>query len=75
MSRAEFESVVDAALDEIPEDILAQIENLAVVVDLVEGGFEGADEFTAHWIDPFAPEGDRPLYPEGLPDLISREHP
>jgi len=36
-------------------------------------GFEGGVEFTAHWIDPFAPEGDRPLYPEGLPDLISRE--
>ncbi|GBD85141.1 possibl zinc metallo-peptidase [bacterium BMS3Abin02] len=33
MSRAEFESVVDAALDEIPEDILDQIENLAVVVE------------------------------------------
>src|SRR5680860_550498 len=33
MSRAEFENVVDAALDEIPEDILAQIENLAVVVE------------------------------------------
>jgi len=38
-------------------------------------GLENGEEFTAHWIDPFAPEGDRPLYPEGLPDLISREAP
>ncbi|MFV1999777.1 MAG: NUDIX hydrolase [Acidimicrobiia bacterium] len=36
-------------------------------------GVEDTHEFTAHWIDPFAPEGDRALYPEGLPDLISRE--
>jgi len=36
-------------------------------------GLENGDEFTAHWIDPFAPEGGRPLYPEGLLDVISRE--
>lgn len=33
---------------------------------------EGDQEFTAHWIDPLAPEDGRPLYPEGLPDLIRR---
>jgi len=38
-------------------------------------GFEDGEEFSAHWIDSFAPEGNRPLYPEGLPDLISREDP
>ncbi len=36
-------------------------------------GVEGAVEFTARWIDPRDPGGDRPLYPEGLPDLIARE--
>ncbi|VAV91979.1 hypothetical protein MNBD_ACTINO01-60 [hydrothermal vent metagenome] len=38
-------------------------------------GLENGEEFTARWIDPYAPDGDRPLYPEGLPDLISREDP
>jgi ADP-ribose pyrophosphatase YjhB (NUDIX family) len=38
-------------------------------------GLEGSDEFTAHRIDPFAPEGERPLYAEGLLDLISRGDP
>jgi len=38
-------------------------------------GVEGGVEFTAHWIDPLAPEGDRPLYPEGMADLISSGNP
>ena len=33
ISPHEFERIVDAALDEIPDDILNQIENLAVVVE------------------------------------------
>ncbi len=38
-------------------------------------GIEGSVEFTAHWIHPLSPEGERPIYPEGLPDLISRLDP
>lgn len=34
-------------------------------------GFEGEEPFTAHWIDPLVPAHDRPLYPDGLADLIS----
>ncbi len=33
-------------------------------------GVEGTVNFTAHWIDPFHPEDGRPLYPDGLTDLI-----
>jgi predicted Zn-dependent protease with MMP-like domain len=33
MDRAEFETLVDQALEEIPEEFLAQIDNLVVVVE------------------------------------------
>ncbi len=33
-------------------------------------GVEGGKEFTAHWIDPSAPAHGRPLYPEGLLNLL-----
>ena len=33
-------------------------------------GVEGGSEFTAHWIDPAAPDNAWPLYPEGLLDLL-----
>ncbi len=38
-------------------------------------GLENGEEFTAHWIDPLAPKDGRPLYPDGLPELISRPFP
>ena len=38
-------------------------------------GMEGERPFTAHWIDPSAPENGWPLYPEGLLGLLNREHP
>ncbi len=38
-------------------------------------GLENGEEFTAHWIDPFAPKYSRPLHPEGLRDLISAQAP
>ncbi|NOX24312.1 MAG: NUDIX hydrolase [Actinobacteria bacterium] len=38
--------------------------------DLVSG-LEGEEPFTAHWIGPLVPAHDRPLYPDGLADLIS----
>jgi len=38
-------------------------------------GIENGKEFTAHWIDPFAPDDGRPLYPEGLTDLIASQVP
>ena len=34
----------------------------------------GDEAFTAHWIDPFAPENGSPLYPEGLLGLLSNDH-
>jgi 8-oxo-dGTP pyrophosphatase MutT (NUDIX family) len=33
-------------------------------------GVEGGEEFTAHWIDPAAPGHGRPLYPDGLLNLL-----
>jgi len=33
-------------------------------------GLEGDKEFEAHWIDPNAPAHGRPLYPEGLANLL-----
>ena len=37
-------------------------------------GVEGSQPFTAHWIDPSAPPDGRPLYPDGLADLLA-SHP
>ncbi len=33
-------------------------------------GVEGEREFTAHWIDPAAPDHGQPLYPDGLLSLL-----
>ena len=38
--------------------------------DQVEGIEENLP-FTAHWIDPYAPTDGRPLYPDGLADLLA----
>ena len=34
-------------------------------------GIEESQPFTAHWIDPNAPTDGRPLYPDGLADLLA----
>lgn len=36
-------------------------------------GMEGDKEFEAHWIDPNTPAHNRPLYPEGLLNLIGTD--
>ncbi len=36
-------------------------------------GMEGTKDFQAHWIDPSAPAHSRPLYPEGLLNLIGTD--
>lgn len=37
-------------------------------------GIEENQSFTAHWIDPNAPTDGRPLYPDGLAELLA-SHP
>ena len=68
MSRREFERIVDAALDEIPEDILARIDNLVVVVEDAPTPDQDPDLLGLYEGVPLEERGD---YWGALPDQIT----
>lgn len=39
----------------------------------VRGVESNGEEFSAHWIDPAHPDHGRPIYPDGLIDLLARD--
>ena len=68
MNRREFERIVDAALDEIPEDILARIDNLVVVVEDAPAADQDPDLLGLYEGVPLEERGD---YWGALPDQIT----
>ena len=68
MNRREFERIVDAALDEIPEDILARIDNLVVVVEDAPTPEQDPDLLGLYEGVPLEERGD---YWGALPDQIT----
>jgi predicted Zn-dependent protease with MMP-like domain len=68
VNRREFERIVDAALDEIPEDILARIDNLVVVVEDAPTPDQDPDLLGLYEGVPLEERGD---YWGALPDQIT----
>jgi predicted Zn-dependent protease with MMP-like domain len=68
VNRREFERVVDAALDEIPRDILARIDNLVVVVEDAPAPDQDPDLLGLYEGVPLEKRGD---YWGTLPDQIT----
>jgi predicted Zn-dependent protease with MMP-like domain len=68
VNRREFERIVDAALDEIPEDILARIDNLVVVVEDAPTPEQDPDLLGLYEGVPLEERGD---YWGALPDQIT----
>jgi len=68
VNRREFERIVDAALDEIPRDILARVDNLVVVVEDAPASDQDPDLLGLYEGVPLEGRGD---YWGALPDQIT----
>ena len=68
MSRADFERVVESALDELPEVFAEQLENLAVVIEDEPDPEDNGDELFGLYSG--VPLIDRGASYSGLPDRV-----